>query len=114
MRIRLPYRALVETAGRLRDRFGLRWFTVVEAGHVIDVDGVIRTCRDPKRYRDTVRRRLHRMVDRGLLLFMRHPAPHTRRATPMFRISSEGKKLVDLYRQHSEAQRDMDDILDLL
>ena len=114
MRLRFPYRRQVEATGRLYSRYGPLWFTVVHAAHVIDEDGVSRLCRDRRRYEDTVRRRLKRLVDKGMLDVMRHPSPRTRQPVLQFRVSDEGRYLIDVYHQHAEFQRDMDDVLDLL
>ena len=114
MLFRLPFRRQVEAVGRLHDRYGFRWFTVAEAAHALDEDGVVRVCRDAVRYRNNVRRRLQRLVGQGVLYSMRHPAPHTRHPVLQFRVSLEGKKLIDLYQRQGEAQRDMDDVLELL
>jgi hypothetical protein len=54
------------------------------------------------------------MVQKGLLFTMKHPAPGTRRAVSMFRVSPEGQTFIDLYRRHAEAQEDLDDVLELL
>ncbi len=114
MFFRLPYRRQVEAVGRLHDRYGFRWFTAADAAHVLDEDGVVRVCLNAVRYRNNVQRRLQRLVKQEMLYSMRHPAPHTRQAVLQFRVSTEGQQLIDLYRRQGEAQKDMDDVLELL
>ena len=88
--------------------------------HVLDPDGIQQSIRRAKAHQQSVWRRLRTMADGELLQWMKHRAPPGARwmgyngKVLLFRVSEDGDRLIDVYRQHAERQRDLDDILELL
>lgn len=113
MTLKLPFRPWVESVGRLHERYGYKWFTIKEAAHVIDEDSIERLVSE-KNYVKCVGMRLHLMVERELLLSMKHRPWPSRTQKWMFQVAREAEQLVDFYRLHDEHQKRLDDVLDLL